>query len=138
MRNVSIAPMQAEGGVFRRSTAARRKVLRAVAQQKGQFTAEGLCRQLPDVSRATVYRTLAELARAGYLCRVLLGDGTLHYRVSPEEHHHHLVCVECDRVVDVAACQVADFAREVALLQGFQPQGHRLEIYGRCPDCQVA
>jgi Fur family ferric uptake transcriptional regulator len=123
--------------VFQRNTAARGKVLQAIERQTGHFTAEDMSQQLPGVGRATVYRTLGKLTRSGYLCKVLLGGNTLHYQVSPEEHHHHLVCIECDRIVDVESCEVADYARETARAQGFQLQRHRLEVYGRCPSCQT-
>ena len=121
---------------FPRSTAARQAVVQAIAAQEGHFSAEELCRALPGVGRATVYRALAFLQQEGIICRVV-ADGALHYRLGTERHHHHLVCVECGEVQDIAGCGVDDFVRTVASRFGYEPASHRLEIYGRCARCQV-
>ena len=58
------------------------------------------CERRRKVGRATVFRTIKLLLDLNILCRILLDDGTLHYRVSTRGHHHHLVCRECGRVED--------------------------------------
>ncbi len=124
--------------LFQRRTGARARVLRAIASQRGHFTAEELCQQLPQVGRATIYRTLARLVREGLLCKVLLEGDILHYRMGTLGHHHHLVCVQCDAVQDIETCDVTDFARRIAAEAEFELLGHRLEVYGRCLRCRRA
>ena len=123
--------------VFPRATETRRAVLRAVASKEGHFTAEELCRELPQVGRATIYRTLAHLLREGTLCRVLLEGGTVHYRRGPELHHHHLVCQGCGEVQNITGCGVDSFVSGIAEQRGYEVVDHRLEIYGRCLNCQI-
>ncbi|MBI4329380.1 MAG: transcriptional repressor [Chloroflexi bacterium] len=121
---------------FPRSTAARRAVIEAVLGKEGHFSAEEMCQEMRGVGRATVYRTLAALQEQGLVCRVLLEDGELRYRRSPESHHHHVVCVVCGQVQDITGCGVDDFVQAIAARFGYSVAGHRLEIYGRCGRCK--
>ncbi len=119
-----------------RSTAPRRVLAAAIAEQERHFTAEGLRDRLPpNVGRATVYRTLKILVDAGVLCRVLLEDGDLHYQLSHQGHHHHLICVQCGSSQDLAGCDIEDALVSTSARYGFELSGHWLEVYGRCRDC---
>ena len=120
-----------------RTTSPRRAVLQAVAGQERHFTAEQLREQLPEVGRATVYRSLRLLVDSGALCRVLLEDGTLHYQLSHHGHHHHLLCVECGSSQDLLGCDIEEQLHEVSAAHSFQLSGHWLEVYGLCQDCQL-
>ncbi|OGO48368.1 MAG: hypothetical protein A2W34_06750 [Chloroflexi bacterium RBG_16_64_32] len=70
------------------------------------------------------------------VCRVLLEDGSLRYRVSRSGHHHHLVCVSCGNVQDLDECAVAGLVREIAAANRYEIDGHWLEFYGRCAACR--
>ena len=120
-----------------RDTAPRRAIVQAVAQTEKHFTAEDLRAQLPEVGRATIYRSLKLLLDAGVVCRVLLEDGNLHYQLSHRGHHHHLLCVECGASEDLTGCDIEDQLKTVAAAHEFQVSGHWLEIYGRCLNCAV-
>lgn len=119
-----------------RATGPRRTVAQAVLSQRGHFTAEELGQQLPDVGRATVFRTLKLLAEMGVVCRVLLEDGRFRYRISYPDHHHHLVCLACGRVEDLVDGSLEATVRRVVQKTRYTSEGHWLEVYGRCPDCQ--
>ena len=71
------------------------------------------------------------------VCRVLMEDGSLHYRLSARGHHHHLVCRTCGRVEDFATCDVSSLVRELARNTAYQIEGHWLEVYGRCASCRI-
>ena len=119
-----------------RSTAPRRALAAAIAEQEHHFTAEGLRKQLPpSLGRATVYRTLKILVDAGVICRVLLEDGDLHYQLSIQGHHHHLLCVQCGSSQDLMGCDIEDVLTTTSARHGFELSGHWLEVYGRCRDC---
>ncbi|MBA3825042.1 MAG: transcriptional repressor [Ktedonobacterales bacterium] len=95
--------------------------------------------QAPWVGRATAYRTVQILQDFGFLDRVTFADGTERYHViSAGEHHHHLTCETCHRVVEVEACIAPEAFAAVAQASGFAISGHRVEIFGRCPTCQAA
>lgn len=118
-----------------RVTPSRLAVLAAVLRQSGHFAVDDLLRQAPTVGRATAFRTMKLLCELGIVCRVLLEDGSLHYRLSRRGHHHHLVCVSCGGVQDMDDCAAADLVREISRTSGYQIEGHWLEFYGKCGAC---
>ncbi|MDA8117347.1 MAG: Fur family transcriptional regulator [Actinomycetota bacterium] len=85
-----------------------------------------------QVGLTTAYRILETLTRIGY-CQVILLDGELRYSLCRPTHHHHLVCTECKRVEEFAACSL-----EGAAVGGFKSTSHRVEIFGICEACQEA
>ncbi len=134
------ALVQRLGMAGHRVTPSRQAVLAAVIEAGSHFTVDDICHRLPDVGRATVFRTMKLLVDLGVLCRVLLEDGRLHYRLGPPEeggHHHHLVCSECGRIQDFAACDITFLVDELARRTGYEIEGHWLELYGRCEECGV-
>ena len=121
-----------------RDTGPRRAVASAIASKNRHFTAEELRDELPNVGRATVFRSLKILVDAGVLCRVLLEDGHLHYQLSHRGHHHHLLCVECGTSQDLLGCDIEGQLHDVAAAHKFELSGHWLEVYGRCQNCLTA
>lgn len=120
-----------------RLTGSRRRVLDAILAQPPHFTVEDVLRAAPNVGRATVFRTMKLLLDLNLVCRILLDDGTLHYRLSARGHHHHLVCVDCGRVEDFTKCDVSSLVRDLARATDYEIEGHWLEIYGRCHACRL-
>ncbi len=120
-----------------RITPSRLGVIAAVLGQSGHFTVDDVlqgCR--PGIGRATVFRTMRLLAEMGVVCRVLLEDGSLHYRLSRRGHHHHLVCVGCGSVQDLDECALGGLVRELSRASGYAIEGHWLEFFGRCASCR--
>jgi len=123
-------------GLDHRITPSRVAVIAAVLSHSGHFSVEDIVRQARAVGRATVFRTMRLLTEADVVCRVLLEDGSLHYRVSRRGHHHHLVCVSCGNVQDLDECAVGGLVRELAAATDYEIEGHWLEFYGRCAACR--
>lgn len=119
-----------------RITPSRVAVIAAVLAQSGHFSVEDITRQARAVGRATVFRSMRLLTELDVVCRVLLDDGSLRYRVSRRGHHHHLVCVSCGSVQDLDECAVGDLVRELAAATHYEIEGHWLEFYGRCASCR--
>ncbi|GAC1634715.1 MAG: hypothetical protein NVS4B2_21650 [Chloroflexota bacterium] len=90
----------------------------------------------PRIGRATVYRTVEVLVEQGILDRVPAAAGTYHYRVCSDGHHHHVRCVECHQVVEVEACLPAELFTAMEEATNFSIDGHSLELFGRCANCQ--
>lgn len=90
------------------------------------------------VGLATVYRTLTALAAAGEIDTLRTDDGEAVYRMCSAGHHHHLVCRECGRTVEIAGPTVERWADRVAEEHGFTQVEHTLEVFGRCPACTRA
>ncbi len=120
-----------------RVTPSRRAVIASALQQSGHFTVDDLLHRCRGAGRATVFRTIRLLTELGVVCRVLLDDGSLHYRLSQRaQHHHHLVCTGCGKVQDLDDCSVSDLVRELSRSSGYDIDGHWLEFYGHCAACR--
>lgn len=87
------------------------------------------------VGLATVYRTLTGMAETGEVDVLRTDEGEAVYRMCSTGHHHHLVCRECGRAVEVEGPAVERWTDQVAADHGFSDISHTLEIFGRCPDC---
>jgi Fur family transcriptional regulator, ferric uptake regulator len=92
------------------------------------------------VGLTTVYRHLNLLAEHHLADVVNRGDGESQYRLcgsaagSPtaSEHHHHIVCRECGRSVEVAGPEVEEWAERVAAAAGYTDISHTVELFGLC------
>ena len=85
---------------------------------------------------ATVYRTLKALADEGVIDALSHHPGELCYRWCGEEHHHHLVCSSCHRVVELRDCGLDPWLERVSAEHDFVATAHRLEVAGVCADCR--
>jgi Fur family ferric uptake transcriptional regulator len=92
----------------------------------------------PRIGYATVYRTLKLLKECGLAFERHFGDGVSRYEVAWEdEHHDHLICVECEKIIEFEDDAIEDLQHKVAAKQGFRLVRHKLELYGICADCQA-
>ncbi len=90
---------------------------------------------LPDISLATVYHTLNDLAAMGELVELDLGEGKSRYD-TVTDGHPHLVCQVCRRVEDVALdLDCVQLLREET--HGYQIERCAVVFYGLCPECQA-
>ena len=92
-----------------------------------------------DCDLVTVYRSMHLLERMGMVKRFHFGNGGARFELLSEGddgHHHHLVCVECAKVVEVPDCFPEELQSRIALRNGFKSVTHRLEFFGLCPGCQ--
>lgn len=126
-----------------RLTEPRRAILTIIAGGHERFTSAELLdsvqREASSIGRATVFRTLDLLTAVGILQRVHLDDAGCHsYVVCGRAHHHHIVCANCNRVMDFEQGEVEALLARLGERHGFKVEGHHLEVYGRCQDCQAA
>ena len=119
----------------RRLTGPRRKVADVLSRAEGSFSAEEVLARMPEVGRATVYRTIKLLLDAGALCKTVLPDGAPRYSVDRLQHHHHVVCVQCGRVEEFRHPAVERLVRAVGGEVSGVLVGHRIELYVTCADC---
>jgi Fur family transcriptional regulator, ferric uptake regulator len=90
------------------------------------------------VGRATVYRVLDELDHLGLVTRIEIGDGLARYEaVFPNgaQHHHHLVCDDCGKLVPFSDDELERAIRRVARRESFVVNDHDVTLHGFCPDC---
>jgi Fur family transcriptional regulator, ferric uptake regulator len=84
------------------------------------------------IGLATVYRALQGLVEDQQVDALRTDDGEVVYRRCSRGHHHHLVCRECGRTVEVEGPAVERWATRVAKDHGFRDVSHTLEIFGTC------
>ena len=96
-----------------------------------------LRRKNPQLGYATVHRTLKLFAECGIAEQRHFGDGQARYEASDlDEHHDHLICVTCGRIVEFEDPRIERLQEEVARHHGFSIERHRLELYGCCESCR--
>jgi Fur family transcriptional regulator, ferric uptake regulator len=125
-----------------RPTRQRLAVLRSLAAEPNDATAQQiharLRRRREAVGLATVYRTLALLSEHGVVDELKHHPGEVCYRLCGEGHHHHLVCGECHRVVELGACELDPWLARLATEHGFTVDAHTVEVTGVCAECRAA
>lgn len=89
----------------------------------------------PNVGYTTVYRTMKLLADAGLAQERHFDDGVTRYEVE-HEHHDHLVCIRCGRIVEFECEEIETAQAEIAKQHGFHLLRHRHELYGHCDRCE--
>lgn len=89
-----------------------------------------------SVGLTTVYRSLQALAATGDVDLLINDDGETVYRKCGTAHHHHLVCRQCGRTVEIAGPTVESWADQVAAQHGFSDVSHTLELFGVCAECR--
>jgi Fe2+ or Zn2+ uptake regulation protein len=123
-----------------RVTRARRVILDILAGAAEHLKAAEVHRRArqvdPQIGLASVYRTLELLARLGLVQHIHMNHRHRHYAPVRRDHGHHLICNGCGRVVEFADCDVEGLVRRLARRTKFRIEGHSVELFGRCPDCQ--
>jgi Fur family ferric uptake transcriptional regulator len=89
----------------------------------------------PQLSRATVYRTMELLVDLNLFRPLYLSDANQRF-ISAFGGHHHLVCSNCGLIFEFDHCTVDQLARELAEKHQFQIRSHLLEFWGLCQTCQ--
>jgi Fur family ferric uptake transcriptional regulator len=122
-------------------TPQRRTVMQAIIGSHEHLTPAALHqrvhREHPSVGLVTVYRTLEILAGLGLICETHAGGSCRSYLMRrPSEHHHHLICSDCGRVIDFTDCDLGKLEKRLAAETSFKINGHLLEFLGQCRRCR--
>ncbi|ASP21393.1 ferric uptake regulation protein [Antarctobacter heliothermus] len=84
----------------------------------------------PNISIATVYRTVKLFEEAGILERVDFGDGRARYEDAEREHHDHLIDLNSGEVIEFVDPDIEALQEKIAAKLGYRLKGHRMELYG--------
>lgn len=90
----------------------------------------------PEIGFATVYRFLRKMAEQKLVTEVRMGGLPARYELTPRNHHDHLTCTECGRIVEFENELIENLQEKVAQAHHFWLTHHVLELYGVCPECQ--
>jgi len=121
-----------------KQTRQRAAILDVFLDTTGHISSEDLYlrvrERLPQIGFTTVYRTMKLLCDAGLAHERNFDGGVTRYEI-PHEHHDHLVCVRCGKIIEFE-CQMIEQAQdEIAERYHFHVLRHRHELYGHCADC---
>ena len=90
----------------------------------------------PKIGYVTVYRTLKLLARLGLATQRKFADGETRYEPASEgTHHDHLICLDCGKIIEFEDQELEALQSRVAGRHRFRISHHRMELYGRCEEC---
>ena len=123
-----------------RITSQRRAIVDTVFGTDQHFNAEQLlewARKIdPSVSRATVYRTLPLLTESGLVHEMDFGKEYKIYDPNYAEHpnHNHIICDDCDKVVEFESKQLDTLEHEISQNLGFQVKTQQLRINASCDE----
>jgi Fur family ferric uptake transcriptional regulator len=123
-------------------TDVREAIVRAVLTRKGHFDIEELTHDVQqqgvDASRATVYRALPLLMEAGIIQPTVLSGERRRYEAAyGKEHHDHLICSRCSKVVEFHFEAFEMLQHDLAAKYGFELTAHFHELIGICGDCRA-
>lgn len=100
-------------------------------------SAEDIFREMkkkyPMMSFATVYKTIETLKNRGDILELTIDPGRRRYDPHTR-HHHHLICVECKRILDIHRNFHISVPEDQA--GDFETNGNHIEFYGTCPECK--
>ena len=95
--------------------------------------------RLASIGYATVYRTVRLMVEQGLANEHKFSDNAeaLFEPNIDGEHHDHLICVQCGRIVEFEDDVIEQRQEAIARTHGFEIEHHRMEIYVRClPACE--
>ncbi len=123
-------------------TAVRKEIIHIFAEANAPLSAQELQRRLSRrkklPNKTTVYREIAFLVERRIVREITFNDRKKRYEAELDAaHHHHLVCVRCDGVEDVALAGDLDRQeRSISRSRGFMILNHSLEFFGVCRTCK--
>lgn len=127
-------------GTVQRQTWQRSAVRAALGERESFVSAQDLHAALrgsgSSIGLATVYRALADLAAEGEADSLRSTEGEALFRAcETQAHHHHLICRNCGRTVEIEADDIEQWASSVAAAHGFVQPRHVVDVFGLCRDC---
>ena len=124
-----------------RLTPQRLMIVSAIEDSNDHISAEEVYSQVlsryPNVNLSTVYRTLDLLEELGLVTKTDLGGGRVRYHPADKGHHHHLVCRDCGRIIDLDESALQSFRETLLRDYGFDADLRHMGIWGLCQRCRA-
>lgn len=121
-------------------TNARLTVLNVLEDSGGHITSAEVLERVnavdSSIGRASVFRTLDLLTSLSIIRPTYLHSSlTPTYVLMPDGHHHHIICTNCNRVIEFEECALGNVEATLEAKLGVKLTGHLLEFYGLCDRC---
>lgn len=124
-----------------RITKARSAIIKILVGIKSPLSVTDLNSKLRSggvaVNKTTLYRELEFLLAEKIVKEINLGEDKKRYELAGSAHHHHLVCINCQSVVDIDLTN--DLSKQEGIIRktkGFKVINHSLEFFGLCKRCR--
>lgn len=91
--------------------------------------------QNPNLSLATVYRNLNQLAEIGEIKKIEGLSGQVHYDHNVEEHFH-AICTQCSKIMDLPSEMAVSLRNILENQEEFEIISYDILVKGLCSDCK--
>jgi Fur family ferric uptake transcriptional regulator len=134
-----------------RLTVGREAIIDVLSRVNKHVSAEdiflALRSELPGIGLTTVYRTLELLVQTGIVAKFDFGHGRARYELTEEfgekTHHHHLICKNCQIIIDYSDFLDDEFSyikkteKGLSKKYNFDIESHIITFYGLCDRCRA-
>jgi len=107
----------------------------AIRHMSAEDVYKHLLEEQESIGLATVYRVLTQFEEAGLVIRHHFEGEKSVFELNDEDHHDHMVCVECGSVTEFLDNGIESLQEKVAQENDFVIQDHSLTLYGICKNC---
>ncbi len=118
----------------------REQILQVLFLAKEHLTPEEIHQRVkelsPGIGLATVYRTLSFLEKEHLVNSISFGNEGKKYELNRGEHHDHMICLECGKILEFYDEELERLQEAVAKNSGFKLLTHEMILYGICPECR--
>ncbi len=123
-----------------KQTRHRLAILELLKNTNQPLTAEAVFAALREkkiaINLSTVYRNLELLGEKEMLNKLTLaGESRAVFEYNQKIHRHYLICLACSKVDIIEHCPLQGYEEGLSQETAYQIIGHKLDVYGYCPDC---
>lgn len=124
-----------------KNTKHRNSILNIIEKSPQPVTADNIYLALMNagesINLSSIYRILNTLAEKHLIIKSsITGENKAVFEINFYEHKHHFVCTKCKKISSVDGCPLEEYEKYLTNKMGINIQGHKLEIYGVCKNCQ--
>lgn len=89
-----------------------------------------------EADKVTVFRIIHALTDKSIVNPIQFNEGKFRYEYAAKPAHHHFICDNCGKVIDIEGCFIQTMEKDIAQKKGVLVKRHSLEFFGLCADCQ--